>query len=202
MTTKEKIVTEALELFSVHGFEGVSMRDIGAAVGIRESSIYKHYSGKQAILDAIVAKAMEEIDQLLVKLNVPDSKQDASVARYTEMKFEDIAELCSKMILVQMDNDLIRKFRQLVTIEQYRNEELRRIYIEMFMERQLLYNEKVFDYLLKIGVLKGNSPRMMALEFFAPFFLLQYRYDTDREVLAANLKEHAVTFIKEHLKED
>ena len=99
-------------------------------------------------------------------------------------------------------NDIIRKFHQIVTIEQYRNEEPRKNYIEVFMERQLLYKEKVFDYLLQKGVLKGHSARVMALEFFAPFFLLQYRYGEDREKLTSELKEHAVTFIKEHLKED
>ena len=202
MTTKEKILSEAMELFSIHGFEGVSMRDIAAAVGIRESSIYKHYAGKKAILDAIVTRAMEEIDRLLINFNVPDSKQDVSVRRYVDMNFEDIAELGLKMLSAQMDNDIIRKFHQIVTIEQYRNEELRKLYVEVFMERQLLYNEKVFEYLLQKGVLKGDSPKIMALEFFAPFFLLQYRYGEDREKLISELKEHAVTFIKEHLKED
>ena len=182
MTTKEKILSEAMELFSIHGFEGVSMRDIAAAVGIRESSIYKHYAGKKAILDAIVTRAMEEIDRLLINFNVPDSKQDVSVRRYVDMNFEDIAELGLKMLLAQMDN--------------------RKLYVEVFMERQLLYNEKVFEYLLQKGVLKGDSPKIMALEFFAPFFLLQYRYGEDREKLISELKEHAVTFIKEHLKED
>ena len=51
MTTKEQILYEALTMFAKNGFEAVSMRDIGAAVGIRESSIYKHYSGKKAIMD-------------------------------------------------------------------------------------------------------------------------------------------------------
>ena len=43
MKTKDKILIEALSLFSVSGFSGVSVRDIAKAVGIRESAIYKHY---------------------------------------------------------------------------------------------------------------------------------------------------------------
>jgi AcrR family transcriptional regulator len=39
MNTKEKILREALDLFSVNGFEAVSMRDIASAVGIKESSL-------------------------------------------------------------------------------------------------------------------------------------------------------------------
>lgn len=40
MTTKEKIVETALDLFSQRGYDGVSVRDIARAVGIRESSLY------------------------------------------------------------------------------------------------------------------------------------------------------------------
>ena len=47
MTTKEKIVETALELFSQRGYGGVSIRDIAREVGIRESSIYNHFPGKQ-----------------------------------------------------------------------------------------------------------------------------------------------------------
>ncbi|MGN1033680.1 MAG: TetR/AcrR family transcriptional regulator, partial [Intestinibacter sp.] len=160
MKTKEKILFEALELFSNNGFEAVSMRDIGAKVGIRESSIYKHYSSKQGILDAIVKRAMEEIDNILVELDVPNPNVNTSVSRYVDMKFEDIAALCTDMILKQRKNEIVAKFRKLLTIEQYRNEELRRIYIEVFMERQLKYNEKIFEFLLKLGVVEGDSPKI------------------------------------------
>ena len=39
MTTKEKILDTALELFSRQGYDGASVRDIARAVGIRESSM-------------------------------------------------------------------------------------------------------------------------------------------------------------------
>lgn len=200
MTTKERILHETLELFSINGFEAVSMRDIGAAVGIRESSIYKHYSGKQAILDAIVERAMEEMDKMLVELNVPNPNIDVSVSRYVEMEFEDIATLCTNMLLKQRENDIVSKFRQLLTIEQYRNEELRQLYIEVFMEHQLKYNEQVFAYLLHLGVLWGSSPKMMALQFYSPFFLLQYQFKSNEDGLKTALNNHVVSFLKEHLK--
>lgn len=200
MTTKEQILNEALTMFARNGFEAVSMRDIGAAVGIRESSIYKHYSGKQAIMDAIVKKAMEELDGMLTGLHVPDPNIDQSVSQYATMEFEDIATLCSNMLLKQRENEIVSKFRQLLTIEQYRNAELRQLYIEVFMERQLLYNEKVFDYLLRMNVLQGDSPKMMALQFYSPFFLLQYKFQGDEESLKEALNQHTISFLKAHLK--
>ena len=198
MTTKERILYETLELFSNNGYEAVSMRDIGAAVGIRESSIYKHYAGKGAILDAIVEKATKEINQMHEQLKVPNLDSMESVSQYANMKIEDVAELCTEVLLQQKRNDVVSKFRKFLTIEQYRNATLRRLYIEMFIERQLKYNEKVFAYLIQAGVLEGHSPQMMALQFHAPFFLLQYQFQDDEERLEAELKAYIVSFLREH----
>ena len=54
MKTKEKILKEALFLFSDRGFHAVSVRDIAKAVGIKESSLYNHFKNKQDIFDSIV----------------------------------------------------------------------------------------------------------------------------------------------------
>ena len=49
MNTKDKILIEALSLFSVYGFSGVSVRDIAKFIGLRESAMYKHYKNKKVI---------------------------------------------------------------------------------------------------------------------------------------------------------
>ena len=55
--TRELIMQEALNLFAEKGYAAVSMRDIATAVGIRASSIYNHFSGKQELFDALIQKA-------------------------------------------------------------------------------------------------------------------------------------------------
>ena len=40
MTTKERIVQEALNLFSIKGFKGTSVKNIADEVGIKDSSLY------------------------------------------------------------------------------------------------------------------------------------------------------------------
>ena len=49
-----RILDESLALFSVKGYDGVSMSDIAEAVGIKAASIYKHYTGKEAIFRSIL----------------------------------------------------------------------------------------------------------------------------------------------------
>ncbi|MEK5257273.1 TetR/AcrR family transcriptional regulator [Paenibacillus sp. FSL F4-0125] len=67
MTTKEKILYEALALFSNCGYGSVSVREIAGAVGIRESALYKHYKNKQDIFDTVVQVAAERIQKLQKK---------------------------------------------------------------------------------------------------------------------------------------
>ena len=62
--TREIILQETLRLFSEKGYAAVSMRDIAASVGIRVSSIYHHFSGKQELFDALVQKVSDLKDSL------------------------------------------------------------------------------------------------------------------------------------------
>lgn len=48
--TKQRILDNALELFSAHGYDSVSVGEIAKAVGIKAPSLYNHFPGKQAIL--------------------------------------------------------------------------------------------------------------------------------------------------------
>ncbi|MCP2242256.1 TetR/AcrR family transcriptional regulator [Lentzea aerocolonigenes] len=51
----------ALRLFATQGYRATTMADIGAAVGIRGPSIYKHVSGKQVLLAEIMLGTMDAL---------------------------------------------------------------------------------------------------------------------------------------------
>jgi AcrR family transcriptional regulator len=46
----------ALELFAAHGFAGTSMRMLARRAGLRESSIYNHFSGKDELYKAVIGQ--------------------------------------------------------------------------------------------------------------------------------------------------
>ena len=54
MTTKERILDEALTLFAEKGYDGTSMDLIAERVGIKGPSLYKHYKGKEEILNVLI----------------------------------------------------------------------------------------------------------------------------------------------------
>jgi AcrR family transcriptional regulator len=54
LSTRDKILYHSINLFAEKGFTDTSVREIAAAVGLRESSIYNHFPSKNAILEYIL----------------------------------------------------------------------------------------------------------------------------------------------------
>ena len=60
--TRERILQTALALVDRSGLRSLSMRALGAELGVEAMSLYKHVPNKDAILDGMVAVALDEID--------------------------------------------------------------------------------------------------------------------------------------------
>jgi len=58
--SREKIVEKALEILDAEGVEGLSMRRLGEALGVEAMALYHHFPNKDAILDGVLARIMEE----------------------------------------------------------------------------------------------------------------------------------------------
>ncbi len=82
MGTREKIVIAARRLFAERGFEGVTLRLIGRAVGLHNSSLFHHFGGKREIIAAVLAQVTDE----LLALVGPLAKDDPpSLDRFVEV---------------------------------------------------------------------------------------------------------------------
>jgi AcrR family transcriptional regulator len=58
---KQRILTAAADLVARNGFSSVSMEDIGDAVGITASAIYRHYESKNAVLVAMFDRVIDRL---------------------------------------------------------------------------------------------------------------------------------------------
>lgn len=193
MKTKDKILIEALSLFSVSGFSGVSVRDIAKAVGIRESAIYKHYKNKQELFDTIVEVSAGRIDSLQEELI---SKFNHNVNTKEVFPISIIQEIYCNIFLFYLTDDVLSKFRRMMTIEHLKDNELNRKFKDMFIEKTLSYQSEVFRNLINEGKVNGTNPDIMAIHFYSPIFMLFFRYDFEDDKI-----DDALNLIKKHIQE-
>ena len=194
MTTKEKILNEALTLFSEKGYSDVFVGDIAAAVGIKAPSLYKHFKGKQEIFDSCVEKFFERMTQIRNELFLPDTLQ--SDVSYKTADTEKITEFAIGLFMFYWKDDIASKFRKMLMIERYRNPELNRIYEELFVNGAVEYEEKIFAELIGAGIIKKEEPHIIALRFYSPIYFLLQKYDMWPEK-EEEAKQELISMIRE-----
>lgn len=79
--TRAEIVAAAWELAHENGLASLSMRDLGARVGMRAQSLYAYFPNKHAIYDAMFAAANQDLLERVGQLPATDDAVDALRAR-------------------------------------------------------------------------------------------------------------------------
>jgi len=74
----ESLLSVAVEVFNVRGYDGTSMEDLAKAAGISKSSIYHHVVGKEELLRLSLSRAL---DGLFAVLDEPAAREGAAAAR-------------------------------------------------------------------------------------------------------------------------
>lgn len=87
--TRKEILGLSVPLFATVGFDGVSMRDIAAAVGVTPAALYHHFLDKEQLYLDAVGHAFEEkvgpLKSLLEGGENPWDRLEAFVALFTRM---------------------------------------------------------------------------------------------------------------------
>ncbi|NME83295.1 hypothetical protein [Clostridium sp. SM-530-WT-3G] len=135
-------------------------------------------------------------------LKVPGGINATDIREYENITPENLIELCCNIFLVQTKDEQIEMFKRLLIIEQYKNEKLAEIYHEIFYERPIRSQKKIFDHLIKTGIFYEEDPEILALEFFSPFFAMRHRYGEDYNKQKDVLSKHIRKFIKDNVISD
>jgi AcrR family transcriptional regulator len=70
--TREEILESSVSLFAEFGYDGVSMRDVGAVCGLTPAALYYHFPDKEHLYLEVVAHAFREKSAVLL-INLKDS---------------------------------------------------------------------------------------------------------------------------------
>lgn len=196
MDTKHRILDEALTLFSEKGYANVYVNDIAERVGIKAPSLYKHYRNKQAIFDAIIDEMNRRFMEQAGALNINGADPTVDADIYKSMTEEGMIDLGKNLFLYYLHDDYTRRFRKMLTIEQFHDRELAHVYQQQYYDMPLSYQSMLLGLLVSQGVLVSDNVPVMTLQFYAPIYLLLTVCDREPE-----REKEALGILEEHLRQ-
>lgn len=201
LTTKKRILYCALDLFSQRGYEGVSMRDIAAEVDIKGASLYNHFKSKQDIFDSILDEMNDRYEKSILEMQAPLGTADEVTDVYSLISEEKLIYLVLGIFHYFLNDEYVSKFRKILTLEQFKSARVGETYEDIYFKGALEYQTKLFSNLIQLGNFIKCDPEIMALQFYAPIYLLICQFDhyPEREEEArVLLKKHVKQFIKSY----
>lgn len=192
MPTKDRILESALTLFSEKGYDGVGVDLIAENAGIKGPSLYKHFKGKEDILDALIEKA-----ESYYQMNFGSAQNPGKVPA----SMDELIDLSLKRIEFTLHDPMIKKVRRMLTMEQFRSHRIGLLTTKYNIDIvQNIYRE-IFRQMMENGTMRAGNPEMLAMEFASPVSLLiqLYAREPERESeILQRIEEYFRYFADEH----
>ena len=168
MATKDKILEEALTLFSENGYDGTGVEQIAEKVGIKAPSLYKHFKGKEDIMNALIDNAEARYEEYF--------GSERHIGKLPENREEFIAVTMDRILFTMCDT-MIRRIRKFLVQEQFRNERLAAVTTRHQLEGVQKMYTKIIAGMMEKGLFIKDDPELLANELASPVVLLIAKAD-------------------------
>ncbi|SIO01002.1 TetR/AcrR family transcriptional regulator [Chitinophaga niabensis] len=169
MSTKDKILDTALELFNTQGIEAVTVRHVAQAMGISHGNLQYHYANTDLIIQALYDRLASRFDAMLV---TPPDKMNAFRQSVTA-SFELIYEF--RFIFLHF----VEIGRRIPAITKHYKDNLRK------REPQFLY---IFNVMQQQGIMRKDIPEDILKLFVHQLFIVTDFWLSSNEI-TLQLKE-------------
>lgn len=213
--TRERLLDAALARFSREAWGGTSIRDLARDVGIRESSVYKHFASKQAIFDALLERADARLAAVAAAgLGVAVDSPESALPGYRGISEQSLIEIARGFLDAVLHDDELASLRRLLVVNQYRDPQIGRRLRDYWVERPLEFHSELFERLISAGELRpGLDPQATALAFFGPILMLiqlaecggdgeSGAEERARALLAAHVRHFRSTHLRQSTADD
>lgn len=155
--TTRKILDAAADLFARNGYDGVSVRAVAEKANIRESSLYNHFSSKNAVLETLFDEFIreipktrpsdEEIDQMLMMMK-PDEV------------FKSILFHVGKSVSGTLSNTAM-----IINYEKFRNPRAAEMYYRYVVNEPTDYYERLIRKMAQRKMIQPVDAHMVAQQY-------------------------------------
>ena len=193
---KEEILIVALHLFARDGYEAVSVSQIAGELDMTKGALYRHYKSKRDIFDCIVQR-MEQQDSEQARQNeVPEESIEKVPEEYQNVSVEDFVGYSKSMFEYWTEDDFASSFRKILTLEQFRNEEMQNLYQQYLVFGPAEYVKDLFKNM------EIKHPEEEAVKFYANMFFYYSVYDGATDKTKAKCQfEYMLDKIVEEMKQ-
>ena len=193
---KEEILIVALHLFARDGYEAVSVSQIAGELDMTKGALYRHYKSKRDIFDCIVQR-MEQQDSEQARQNeVPEESIEKVPEEYQNVSVEDFVGYSKSMFEYWTEDDFASSFRKMLTLEQFRNEEMQKLYQQYLVSGPAEYVKDLFKNM------EIKNPEENAVKFYANMFFYYSVYDGATDKTKAKCQfEYMLDKIVEEMKQ-
>ena len=152
---KEEILIVALHLFARDGYEAVSVSKIAGELDMTKGALYRHYKSKRDIFDCIVGRMEQQDGEQAAEYDMPEEEKEKMPEKYENVSLDDFAS----------------SFRKKLTIEQFRSEEMQKLYQQYLVSGPAEYVKDLFKNM------EIKNPEESAVQFYANMFFYYSMYD-------------------------
>ena len=174
---KEEILIVALHLFARDGYEAVSVSQMAGELGMTKGALYRHYKSKRDIFDCIVQRMEQQDGEQATEYDMPQEDKEKMPEKYEAVSFDDFVEYSKSMFEYWTEDDFASSFRKMLTIEQFRSEEMQKLYQQYLVAGPASYVKDLFE---SIGIVNAKDK---AARFYSVMFFYYSIYDgaSDKE---------------------
>ena len=185
--TKERILTTALRLFARDGYAGVSVRMIAEELHITKGALYKHYKKKRDIFECIMERMNTTDYDRAVAYEMPEDTLENTPEAYRRTTLEAACRYSKAQFDYWTEDEFAACFRRMLTLEQFRSEEMSGLYQQYLAAGPLGYMTDLFAQALGKEQQEASA---LAAEFYGPVFLFYAVYDGAEDPAAVRRAAH------------
>ena len=142
---KEEILIVALHLFARDGYEAVSVSQIAGELAITKGALYRHYKSKRDIFDCIVKRMEQQDHDQASEYDMPEDEREEMPEQYETVSLDNFVKYSMSMFEYWTEDDFASSFRKMLTIEQFRSEEMQKLYQQYLVAGPASYVKDLFE---------------------------------------------------------
>ena len=193
--SKQRILEEAINLFSVKRYEATSIEQITSAVGIRKASLYSHFKSKQEILDTLLEEILDRYEAYSRSAKKVWTNLEQKCEKNAKCTAEDVFKAIKEQMEFLIHDEFFAKTRRFLTIEQFQNPQLAAIQNKSEYTDMMNFHKELIQFFVDNDIFIAVDKEIITYEFFSPIFVQFYHIQREPEC-----EKEAMEIVEKHIK--